>query len=310
VENHRVFGLRSTKLTPGGTNFYGGQGFLGLDAPQREDETVMAALTSKAVGWIEQQQPGKPFLLYFTPVTVHEPVTPSSLTQGSSKAGRYGDWIHELDWSVGRVLEALERKGLVTNTLVILTSDNGGENKKTRGGTQIQAQAAGLRLNGHWRAGKHSIYEGGFRVPFIVRWPGRVPAGATCEQTINLVDTLATIAALTGEKLPPAAQDAEDSYSFLPALLGQPPGKPLRPDMIVHSADGVFAIRQGPWKWIEGKPVLRKPPAIRADEFKPQLYNLAEDPGEQHDVAQRHPEVAERLAKLLEQYREQGYSRQ
>jgi len=309
VENHRVFGLRSAKLVPAGTNFYGGKPFLDIDAPQRKDEEVMATLTGKAVAWLEGQQPGKPFFLYFTPVAVHEPVTPSSLTRGSSKAGPYGDWIQELDSSVGRVLDALERKGLVTNTLVVLTSDNGGENKKTRSGTQLEAQAAGLLLNGGWRAGKHSIYEGGFRVPFIARWPGQVPAGSACKQTINLVDMLATTAALVGEKLPPPTEAAEDSHNILPALLGQQPGKPLRPDMIVHSVDGVFAIRQGPWKWIEGKPAVRQPPAIRAAECRPQLCNLDEDPAEQNDVAQRNPEVAERLAKLLDQYRQQGYSR-
>ena len=309
VENHRVLGLRSTNLVSAGTNIYIGKPFLGIDAPQRKDEDVMATLTAKAVGWLEQQQPGKPFFLYFTPVTVHEPATPSSQTSGSSKAGPYGDWIHELDWSVGRVLDALERKGLATNTLVIFTSDNGGENKKTRTGTQLEAQAAGLLLNGRWREGKHSVYEGGFRVPFIARWPGQIPVGSVCTQTISLVDMLATTAALMGDQLPPAAEAAEDSYNILPALLGRPGAEPLRPDMVVHSADGVFAIRQGPWKWIEGKPVLRQPPAIRASEFKPQLYNLAEDPAEQHDVAQRYPEVAQRLAKLLDQYRQQKHTR-
>ncbi len=146
-------------------------------------------------------------------------------------------------------------------------------------------------------------------MPFIARWPGQVPTGAVSTQTINLVDMLATTAALVGEKLPPATEAAEDSYNILPALLGQPSGKPLRPDMVVQNVDGVFAIRQGPWKWIEGRPAVRKPLPIRAPECKPQLYNLDEDPGEQTDVAQQHPEVAERLAKVLDQYRRQGYSR-
>jgi arylsulfatase A len=310
VENHRVFGLRSTNVVPAGTNYYGGKPFLGIDAPQRKDEEVMATLTSKAVRWLEQQQSGKPFFLYYTPVAVHEPVTPSSRTRGGSKAGLYGDWIKELDWSVGQVLDALQRKGLVTNTLVILTSDNGGENKKTRSGEQVVAQEAGLLMNGRWRAGKHSVYEGGFRVPFIARWPGHVPAGAVCEQTINLVDMLATAAALVGEKLPPSAAAAEDSHNVLPALLGEAPGKPLRSHMIVHSAEGVFAVRQGSWKWIEGKPSVPRPLPIRAVEYKPQLYNLADDPSEQHDVAPSNPEVAQRLARLLDEYRQQGYSRQ
>jgi arylsulfatase A len=309
IEDHRVFGLRSTNHVPAGTNYYGGKPFLGLDAPQRKDQEVMAMLTGKAVGWLERQQPNKPFFLYYTPVAVHEPVTPSGRTKGSSKAGPYGDWIGELDWSVGRVLETLERKGFATNTLVIFASDNGGENKRTRDGAQIQAQTAGLLLNGSWRAGKHSIYEGGFRVPFIARWPGHIPAGAVYGQKINLVDMLATTAALLGERLPPATEAAEDSYNILPALLGQPSSKALRPEMIVHSADGVFALRQGSWKWIEGKPSVPKPLQSRAVEYKPQLYDLDADPAEQKDVAAAHPEVAERLAKLLDQYRQQGFSR-
>jgi arylsulfatase A len=309
VEDHRVFGLRSTNRVPAGTNYYGGKPFLGIDAPQRKDPEVMATLTGKAVAWLERQQAGNPFFLYFTPVAVHEPVTPSSRTKGSSKAGPYGDWIQELDGSVGQVLDVLERKGWVTNTLVIFTSDNGGENKKTRDGAQLQAQAAGLLLNGRWRAGKHSIYEGGFRVPFIARWPGHVSAGSVCKETFNLVDMLATTAALMGEKLPPPTQAAEDSFNILPALLGQPAGQPLRTDMIVHSADGVYALRQGAWKWIEGKGSVAKPLPIRAGEYRPQLYNLEEDPAEQSDVAQGHPEVAERLAKSLDHYRRQGFSR-
>ena len=309
VEDHRVFGLRSTNFVDAGVNRDGGRPFLGIDAPQRSDEEVITTLTDKAVGWIEQQRADKPFFLYFTPVTIHEPVTPSIRTRGSSKAGPYGDWIHELDWSVGRVLEALARKGFVTNTLVIFTSDNGGENKKTRSGTQVQAQEAGLKLNGQWRAGKHSIYEGGFRVPFIARWPGHIPAGAVSTQTISLVDMLATFAALTGTKLPPATEAAEDSCNVLPLLLGQPAPQPIRPAMVLHSVDGVFAVRQGPWKWIEGKPALRRPPEIRAMEFKPQLYNLQDDTAEQHDVLSSNSDIAKRLAEVLDQYRKQKTSR-
>lgn len=309
VENHRVFGLRRATVTPSGTNFYGGKLFLGLDAPQREDETVMAALTDKAVAWIKQQKPQSPFFLYFTPVAVHEPVTPSDKTKGTSKAGPYGDWIHELDLSVGRVLDALDQKGFTQDTLVIVTSDNGGENKQTRGGEQIRAQEAGLVLNGPWRSGKHSVYEGGFRVPFLARWPSKTPAGAVSDETINLVDMLATFAAVVGDKLPPPAAGAEDSFSVLPALLGRKTGKPLRPDMIVHSADGVFAIRQGPWKWIEGKPVAKKPPKIRMAEFQSQLYNLKQETAEQTDQLAARSNVAQRLAKLLENQRASGHSR-
>ena len=312
AEDDGVAGLRSAKLTPFGESDAGGRPYLGLDAPQRTNETVMETLTDKAVNWLEKQQAGKPFFLYFTPVAVHEPVTPSDKTKGSSKAGPYGDWIHELDLSVGRVLEALDKSGLAKDTPVIFTSDNGGENKFRGQGTQIRAQEAGLAMNGPFRAGKHSIFQGGFRVPFIVRWPGHAPAGSVCNEPINLVDVLATAAAIVGEKLPKSTEGAEDSFSVLPAFLGQQTGKPLRQDMIVHSADGVFAIRQGHWKLIEGKPSRPGPGGVikdRASENKLQLYNIVDDPGEKNDLLAKHPDIVERLLKLLNQRRNDGRSR-
>ena len=308
IEDHGIAGLRSRKLTPYGTNHYGGKPFKGYDAPQREDENVMAVLTDKAISWIEQQR--QPFFLYFAPVAVHEPVTPSDRTKGTSKAGPYGDWIHELDLRVGQLLDALDRRGLATNTLVIFTSDNGGEIQRVKNGMQIRAQEAGLKINGSLRGGKHSIYEGGFRVPFIARWPGKIPVGAVSGETINLVDLLATTAALVGETLPPAIEAAEDSFNVLPALLGKKSSQPLRPNMVLHSADGVFAVLQGPWKWIEGKPANPTPRRIRLKECHPQLYNLTDDPKEKQDVIEEHPKVAQQLEKQLAAWREQGYSRE
>jgi arylsulfatase A-like enzyme len=156
-------------------------------------------------------------------------------------------------------------------------------------------------VNGPWRGGKHHIWEGGFKVPFIARWPGKVSAGSTCGQMISLADVLATTAALVGETLPAPGTAAEDSFSFLPALLGDAP-KPPRDHMIVHSADGVFAIRQGPWKWIEGEPVDEIKPGARkarADEYRPQLYDTRADPAETRDVSAEHPEVVKELSALL-----------
>jgi len=278
----------------------------------------MPALTDKAVAWLEKQSEDRPFFLYFTPVAVHNPITPSAKTKGGSAAGPYGDWIHELDLSVGRVLDALDRMKLAENTLVIFTSDNGGSGQMSevqdarRESEQVTAMKAGLDLNKPWRGRKHSVYQGGFRVPFVARWPGKVPAGSECGEMISLADLLATMARVVGDALPPAAEGAEDSVCIIPALLGEKYEGPLRRDMITHSADGNFAIRQGPWKWIEGKAHPdTKPGALksRAAEFKPQLYNLADDPGEKNDLAGKEPEVAKRLSDLLNRYRDQGYSR-
>jgi arylsulfatase A len=199
------------------------------------------------------------------------------------------------------------------DTLVIFTSDNGGVKEPQRTDSpQTLALNAGLAVNGSLRGGKHHVWEGGFKVPFVVRWPGKAPAGTVCDEMVSLVDILATTAAIVGEKLPPADKTAEDSYNILPAILGESYAKPLRPDMIVHSSDGVFAIRKGPWKWIEGVPVDEIKPAVRksrAEEFHPQLYNLKEDPAETKDVSAAHPDVVKELEPLLERYRAGGYSR-
>jgi len=307
IEGERVAGLRSTTLSPGKYKNRMGRNQLGLDAPQRVDEDVMPTLTDKAAAWLRQQEPGKPFFLYYAPVSVHNPITPSAKTRGSSPAGAYGDWIHELDHSVGAVLAALDEKGLAKDTLVLFTSDNGGE---FFGEEQAAAQAAGLKPMGPFKGDKHTVWEGGFRVPYIVRWPGRVPADTVCDEMISLTDTFATIAAFVGVPLPPVKDAAEDSFNVLPAWLGQKHKSPLRPHMIVHSADGVFAVRRGPWKWIEGKSSKPKPPEARRDEFHPQLYHLGSDIGEAVDVQDSNPAVVAELNALLNRCRERGYSRE
>lgn len=319
VENRRVYGLRSAQVKPLERANFNNNRFLGLDAPQRADEEVMETLTDKSIGWIEKRDKSKPFFLYFTPVAVHAPITPSKRTAGGSAAGPYGDWIHELDRSVGRLLDTLDRQGVTNETLVLFTADNGGV--VNRGNARLaeqtgRAQDAGLKINGALRLGKHSVFQGGFQVPYLVRWPGRVPAGSLSDEPLSLVDTFATLAALLGEKLPSREQAAEDSYNMLPAWLEEKPGQktkaPLRPHLIVHSADGTFAIREGKWKWIEG----REPGAtsvggraVRPDEMKSQLYDLQADRAESNDVIAQQADVVKRLSALLNQIRQQGFSR-
>ena len=333
VENRFVYGLRRGQITeamkrPGPDldpddfqptynaddleNPRRADGILDLDAPRRKNQRVMKVLTDKAAGWIKRQPKDKPFFLYFTPVAVHNPITPDADIAGKSKAGPYGDWIHELDRSVGRLLKTLDEQGLAKNTLVIFTSDNGGvchpSNEKQ---LQTTAYNAGLLINGDWRGSKHDIWEGGFKVPFLVRWPGKVKAGSVCDQMISLVDILATTAEIVGEPLPDMTEAAEDSRSFLPVLFGDPP-TPIRDDMIVHSAAGVFGVRKGPWKWIEGVPADTRPRVLRskADQFKSQLYNTDQDPAETRDLSAQYPEIVSMLRSRLKRYRDGGYSRQ
>ena len=306
VENHKVYGLRSTKLTPSPGN-------VGLDAPQREDPKTEGVLTDKAVAWLEKQRADQPFFLYFSPVAVHGKVTPSAESAGSSKAGPYGDYIHDLDLSVGRILKTLDRLKLADNTLVFFTSDNGGVPGRSND-PEGQAAAAGLKINGPERGGKHEVWEGGFRVPLLARWPGRVPPGSISDQVVGSVDYLATLAAVVGESLPAPAPElaGPDSYNFLPALLGTAKSA-IRPQLLLQSAKGVYALRQGSWKviasngGIKGKDGKRR--ETPEDPGHAQLFNLKNDPGEQHDVSSEHPELVHELTNILDHYRAQGYSR-
>ncbi len=309
VRNREVVGLRSDRVVPVGKSAYG-RNFLGIDAPQRVDENVMDELTTDAIQWLEQKRDDTPFFLYFAPVAIHFPYTPSEETKATSGIGLYGDWIHELDLSVGRLLDTLDRMQATDNTLVIFTSDNGGVLMTDGSRPEAEAYRAGLRCNGKWRGRKHSIYEGGFRVPFIVRWPQRVQAATVCDETISLVDMYATIAAVIDQPFASDEAVAEDSTNLLPAILGASLPKPLRSSVILHSPTGNFAIRRGPWKYIEGKasPTLKK--VSRRDELGAQLYNLHDDPSEQHNVLDEYPDVAKSLVELLDKQRSSGRSRQ
>ncbi|MGI9108645.1 MAG: sulfatase-like hydrolase/transferase [Opitutales bacterium] len=333
VENRFVYGLRSGGI-PSGMKLAGpaadsddfkatygpedtengknGPRILELDAPRRKNERVMKVLTDKATAWLTAQPKDRPFFLYFTPVAVHNPVTPDKDLAGQSAAGPYGDWIHELDQSVGRILATLDQMGATKDTLVLFTSDNGGVFKpEVERLLQTAAFKAGLKVNGSIRGGKHDVWEGGFKVPFIARWPGKVPAGSTAPQMVSVVDILATTAEIVGTPLPAQSVGAEDSRSFLPVLTGTTEAKG-REDMIVHSADGVFALRKGRWKWIEGVPVDEiKDGARKAhkDQFRSQLYDTVADPAETKDVSADHPDVVAELKDLLRRYRDGGYSR-
>jgi arylsulfatase A-like enzyme len=333
VENRFVYGLRSGGIPSGmklagpaadSEDFkatYGPEDMennkakiLDLEAPRRKNERVMKVITDKATTWLEAQPKDRPFFLYFTPVAVHNPVTPDKDLAGKSAAGPYGDWIHELDQSVERILATLDKMGVTKDTLVLFTSDNGGvyrpQNERL---LQTTAFKAGLKVNGAIRGGKHDVWEGGFKVPFIARWPGKVPAGTTATQMVSVVDILATTAEIVGTPLPAKEVGAEDSRSFLPALIPGAAEAKGREDLIVHSADGVFALRKGRWKWIEGVPVDEIKEAVRKankDQYRSQLYDTVADPAETKDVSAEHPEVVAELKDLLRRYRDGGFSRE
>lgn len=308
IENDRIYGLESDRVFPYSRCFYGVP-YYGFDAPQRDNKQVMKDLADRAVAWLGK--PGrKPFFLYFAPVAVHHPITPSNQMRGESGCGPYGDFIQDLDLSIDRICQTLDRIGASQNTLVIVTSDNGGDIPKEPDRPECAAQALGLEINGKRRGDKHTIWEGGVRVPFVVRWPDKLKAGAVSTAMINLADVFASVVEII-DGTPPATKGvAPDSYSFYQALV-QPDTtrKTSRTAMVVTNAQGIFAIRQGPWKYIEGKlPETWK--GSRQSSYQGQaerqLYHLADDPAERSNVIERHPDIADALQRTLETIRSES----
>ena len=283
----------------------------GIEKPFVVDQ-IMETLTAKATGWLEANHE-EPFFLYFAPNAVHGPIAPNPKFTGSPH-GPYGDFIHELDWSVGQLLDTLDRLKLAENTLVIFTSDNGGVVPHSAPGAAPVAHA-GLAVNGPLRGGKHTIYEGGFREPFLVRWPGHVPAATVSEQVIALPDMLATFAGILHVPLPKGA--AEDSFNVLRAFTEETPGPPVRDHMILQAADATYALRQGDWKLIErvGAPTYQRRPGAKAAKPDPeaaahdQLFNLKEDPAETRDRSAAEPARVIAMKQLLNDSRSRGFTR-
>lgn len=276
----------------------------GAIAPSFRLEEVLSTLTGRAVRYIRAQSPERPFFLYVALTSPHTPWLPGPAFRGKSKAGDYGDFVAETDDALGRILQALDETGLGKETLVIFTSDNGAH------WTPEDKARYAHRANAGWRGMKADIWEAGHRVPFLARWPGRIPAGTTSDYLGCLTDLAATLAELLGVELPPEA--AEDSFSMLGALLARKDVRP-RPPVVLHSSEGMFAIREGPWKLIRGlgsggfsEPRLVEP---KPGEPAGQLYHLGRDPGETVNLYMKHPEIVARLETLLEDVRRKGRSR-
>lgn len=264
------------------------------------DENIADTITAKAVSFIERSKE-KPFFLFFSTHDIHEPMVPHPRFRGTSECGWRGDVIHQLDWSVGQVLDALDKNGLAENTLIIFSSDNGGAIKDTYDdGTN--ALHTLQPPNGTLRGQKGDLYEGGHRVPFIARWPGHIPAGSNSSATFALVDMMATYSAVVEKPLPPNA--GPDSFNVLPALVGNAKPEALRDHLVMQSnLSHTLAIRKGPWKAI-----LYRPPKT-PDKPSFLLFNLDEDPSESIDLSKQNPEKLNNLNALLESIKAQGHSR-
>ena len=271
---------------------------------------VLPRITEEVVNYIgrraESAKAGKPFFVYFPLNAPHTPILPTASWKGKSGLNAYGDFVMQVDDTVGQVMKALDKHQLTRNTLVIFTADNG---------CSPQARFDQLHAKGHhpsyrFRGHKADIFEGGHRVPFIARWPSKIKSQSRSDQLICLTDLMATCGDLVQSKLP--ADAGVDSVSILPALLGTDT-KPLREAVVHHSIRGAFSIRKGDWKlelcpgsggWSAPRPGrgnLAKLPAY-------QLYNLKENIGETVNLQAKHPQVVKELTTLLQSYVDRGRS--
>ncbi|MDE0769241.1 MAG: arylsulfatase [Opitutaceae bacterium] len=287
-----------------------------------DDEYVGTTLANRSTDWIREHK-DNPFFLYFATTNIHHPFTPHPQFQGTSQAGPYGDFIHELDWIVGEVMDTLEEEGLADNTLLIFTSDNGG--MINLGGQE--SWRLGHNQNGELLGFKFDAWEGGHRVPFIARWPGKIPAGSTSDQLVSNVDLLASMAALTGQDL--KKDEGPDSFNILPALTDKLQD-PIRDHLVLAAfRETHLSLREGDWMYIPAQagggfssPELGTHPfggpaaihftgetnsdmadgKLKPDAPKEQLYNLRTDLSQSTNVIQDHPEIAQamkqRLAKI------------
>ncbi len=289
-------------------------GLIAPDFPMEEVDLVFLERSRRFLAGHRSASPERPFFLFHSMQAVHLPSFAAPQFQGKSSAGPHGDFILQLDHLVGELLAELERQGFAGNTLVIFTSDNGPEV------TSVVHMRADHGHDGArpWRGVKRDQWEGGHRVPLIVRWPGRVPAGAISAELVSLTDVMATAAAIAGASLPDHA--AEDSFNLLPVLEGRADA-PVRPYLLTQAFAGArtLAIRRGHWKYLDhrgsggndydstGTKLVSLPDA--APDAPGQLYDLEADPGETRNLYHARPDLVKELKALLEASKQSGRSR-
>ncbi len=281
----------------------------GAIAPDFEMDEVMPTYTRKAVKYLEERKQSadgaKPFFLYLAFTAPHTPWIPTEAFRGKSAGNLYADWVAQVDDATGQALAALDRAGLSDNTLVFFSSDNGPvwypEDVLKYGHSAV----------GPLRGMKGDAFEGGHRMPFISRWPGKIKAGATSGQLICFADMLATFAALTGATLPDGA--GEDSINILPALRNEGLVTPVRTELLLGMGKGNLFIRRGDWKLIPflGSGGFSKPSRIKPKPGEPvgQLYHLVDDPGELNNLYAARPEIVSALTAEMDRLRDAGRSR-
>jgi len=331
IENRKALKMTDKRKYP----VYDTETGVGLVSEDYKSEEIDQVLWSKVKSWLEKHQsqsPDKPFFVYWPASAIHRPCLPVDEFIGKSKAGLHGDKVLELDDLVGRLMQWLKENEYDENTLVIFTSDNGalpGDPKsalknyaandwgdiynpdkllqKQSEGEKYGFLTYGHATNNNFNGYKSMIYEGGHRVPFIVRWPDRIKKPMNSNEIICSTDIMATVADIVNYNLPDNA--GEDSYSFLPILLGQNFESPLREATILNAWDGTKAVRKGKWKlilanhhggWYKNQSASVETPG--------QLYNLEKDPAEQVNVYSDHPEIVSELSSYYDNYLREGRS--
>jgi arylsulfatase A-like enzyme len=266
------------------------------------DEDMADTITAKAVKFMEDNRT-RPFFLYFATHDIHVPRVPNARFVGKTDMGPRGDAIAELDWSVGQVLDTLERLKLANDTVFIFSSDNG---PVVDDGYQDQAveRLGDHRPAGELRGGKYSAFDGGTRVPFLVRWPGHVKPGVS-DAMVSQVDLLASLASFTNQKLPEDA--APDSFDVMPALLGKT--KEGRKHIVEYA--NALSLIVGDWKVIQPHGGAKK--NVTGNETgndpQPQLFDLKNDIGEKVNVAAEHPEKVKEMLAMLAEIQKAGRTR-
>ncbi|MCR4415436.1 MAG: arylsulfatase [Thermoguttaceae bacterium] len=300
IENDRTVGIPTEFLPPA---YFQGH-MASLQGPALKNWTfqpILPALGDRAVAFIsESTRTAQPFLLYLPLTSPHTPLAVNEPWRGKSGLNVYADFVMETDAVVGRVLDALDQCGAADHTLVVFTSDNG---------CAPYIGAAELERKGHYPSGplrgyKGDAWEGGHRVPLVVRWPGVVRPGSVCGQLVHQADLMATLADILGATLPDNA--GEDSFSLLPLWKGD--DKPVRQHAVSCAASGVPALRHGPWKLILGTGGSGAAAKNRGGDRAVQLYNLADDLGETKDLAAEQPERVAQMRALLEKLITDGRS--
>ncbi len=245
----------------------------------QKDTSITRQYTKEAVKFIKANR-SKPFFLYLPHTAVHLPLVPGKEFKGSSKDGPYGDWVQEIDWSMGEIFKTLKSEGLDEKTLVLFTSDNGSAREK---------QGSNMPLRGR----KGRTDEGGMRVPCLVRWPGRIPAGTSSGEITSTIDLLPTFAALAGGKVP--TDRIIDGKNIWPILSGEPNAQSPHKAFYYYQMDQLQAVRSGDWKLFVAMESKKRNWGKPEGTTEQKLFNLSKDIHEDQNVAAANPEVVKRL---------------